>query len=252
MSEAQPPVTSVSVATPPTGPVAPASPTPEQGPESSRPEWLPEGFDTPEQLAAEYAKLKGGDPQQQTEQGQQQQAAPETPQDARALVTNLGLDFDQLSSHFMENKELPAEAYETFAKSGFSRTMVDSYLAGQLALQNTFRAEVLGAVGGETEFQNASEWASQNLNEAELKAYNEAVESGDINRAKLAVQGLVAKYHSVEGREPNLAEGAATTGAPAYESRAQMTSDMKDPRYKKDPAFRARVEKRIANSPNLF
>ena len=35
---------------------------------------------------------------------------------------------------------------------------------------------------------------------------------------------------------------------PRYESLAQLTSDMSDPRYAEDPAFRSKVAARLQNS----
>lgn len=48
----------------------------------------------------------------------------------------------------------------------------------------------------------------------------------------------------VSGAERKKAQDASDD----YQSKAQMTADMKDPRYKKDPAFRKQVEEKIGRS----
>jgi hypothetical protein len=68
--------------------------------------------------------------------------------------------------------------------------------------------------------------------------------------AKLAVAGVYQKFSAARPTEPKLFSGStsqATTGE-AYESVAQLTKDMATPEYKSDPAFRAKVQAKLARS----
>jgi len=63
------------------------------------------------------------------------------------------------------------------------------------------------------------------------------------------VSGLTQKYQAAEGVDPSLIGGQATnsTGG-TYDSWAQVTSDMRDPRYESDPAYRQTVTSKLARS----
>ena len=104
-------------------------------------------------------------------------------------------------------------------------------------------------VGGEESYNEMAQWASQNMTDAEKKAYNQAVNSPDMETVKLAVNSLQAKYQAANGTEPNLVQGKATPVVEqGYDSWAQVTEAMADPRYAKDPAYQAAVKAKIANS----
>ena len=80
-------------------------------------------------------------------------------------------------------------------------------------------------------------------------AYDTAVNSKDIETAKLAVVGLKAKFEKANGNEPNLVEGKATvSGQDGYKSWAEVTAAMSDDRYTKDPAYQALVQDKLAKS----
>jgi hypothetical protein len=177
---------------------------------------------------------------------------PATPpeNEVRDVLKESGLDFDELSQEFVTNKGTLTEAsYEKLGKAGFPRPLVDAYIQGQMALAEKRNEQVFAAVGGETEYDAMIQWASVNLSEAERKAYNTALDKTDIGQTMLAVEGLYAKYKKATGSTSDLIEptGIRTTGG-GYISMSQMTLDMKDPRYKVDPAFRQMVADKIRKS----
>ena len=93
------------------------------------------------------------------------------------------------------------------------------------------------------------EWAADNLSDGQVDAYNRAVNSGDMEETKFAVQGLRSMYEANQGVEParNLA-GQSRPSVDAYSSLAQMKADMADPRYSSDPAFRDQVASKLSRS----
>jgi len=106
-------------------------------------------------------------------------------------------------------------------------------------------ARIQASIGGEGEFNSMMEWAAEGLSDSEKNAFNKAV--NDEEGAEFAVQGLYARYKAQA--EPTLLKG--NTNAPsvgAYQSKAEMTADMHSQQYKKDPAFRAMVMRKIAKS----
>lgn len=103
-------------------------------------------------------------------------------------------------------------------------------------------------VGGEQAYNGMLEWAGNNLQPWEMDAFNDQIESLDAN-SMFAVQGLMARMQNDEGSPPMLYQGEPSPySAPKYDSLAQLTSAMSDPRYSSDPAFRMEVTNRLKNS----
>lgn len=170
-------------------------------------------------------------------------------EDAEDAADKAGLDFSALTAKYADKGELDDSDYEALDKAGIPRDTVENFIKGQEALARQYENEVLSAVGGREAYNDLSKWAAENLSEGQLKAYNEAVESGDVEKAQFAVEGLRAKFESANGREPTSRVSAQpSTKGPVYESRAEWVADMQDPRYWSDEGFRAKVERKFENS----
>jgi hypothetical protein len=103
---------------------------------------------------------------------------------------------------------------------------------------------VYQVAGSEEKYKEAVAWAGTNLPKADVEAFNKAI-LGDFNQQRFAVEALMGRFNAARGTSPNLLKGQAAPGGPeGYASREQMRADMSDPRYKKDPAFRAAVEEK--------
>lgn len=221
---------------------------------NERPGWLPEKFKSPEDMAAAYAalekKLSGN--QAQAPQATKQDAQNADIDQARDVVVGAGVDFDALSDEFNSTGALSDASYAALEAKGFHRELVDSFIAGQQAIAANYAAEVTSNVGGMEAYGEIVSWAKDNLTPDEIDAFNENVDSGNLTKAKLAVQGLKARYDAAVGTEPTLLGGdnAGTTGD-VFRSTAELTAAMKDPRYKKDPAYRADVQAKLGRS-NIY
>ena len=97
------------------------------------------------------------------------------------------------------------------------------------------------------------EWASTNLNAGEIEAYNTSINSGNMDQIQLTVQGLKSRYTAANGSEPKLISGdtSSANAGGRFDSVAQLTEAMRDPRYAKDAAFRKSVQNKLANSSIL-
>jgi len=220
---------------------------------AERPEWLPEKFKTPEDLANSYAalekKMSSGD-------SPDTPAVPETEiptSEASEVAENAGLDFDALQTEYQANQGLTDDTYESLAKSGIPREVVDSYIAGQEELATSMRTSMFDSVGGKETYTTMMEWASTNLNAGEVDAYNTTMNSGNTDQIQMSVLGLKARYTAANGSDPKLISGD-TTAANAggrFDSVAQLTEAMRDPRYAKDSAFRQSVQNKLSNSSIL-
>ena len=223
-------------------------------------EGLPEKFKSVEDLAKSYSELekKLGEqtPKEETvdpvsatklkEEAPKQENSLEIAEDA---VENAGLNFDTLAQEYAEKGQLGDESYKALEQSGIPRAYVDQFIAGQKAIGEQQTTNVKSMVGGEQAYNEMASWASKNMSDGEKKAYNAAVNSADMDTVKLAVDGLRAKYQAANGTEPSLMQGKATPVAEqGFESWAEVTAAMADPRYSKDPAYQEAVKQKLANS----
>jgi len=219
---------------------------PQEEPEvkEERPGWLPEKFRSAEEMAKAYSAL---------EQKQSKQAAETTTDEAREAVESAGVDFDALSTEYAENGELSEKAYEDLDKAGIPRRIVNSYIDAQLGQAEVAQQKAYDSVGGQENYQNMVGWASNNLSDSEIDAFNEAVNSGNPSSVELAINGLKARYESTEGVEParTIAGNVARNSGGVYRSLAELMTDMQSSEYKNDPAFRSDVERKLANSDVL-
>tara|TARA_R110002020_G_scaffold135892_2_gene303328 strand:+ start:1669 stop:2427 length:759 start_codon:yes stop_codon:yes gene_type:complete len=234
-------------------------PVEETKPTQSKPEGLPEKFNSVDELVKSYSELekKLGEQSQPTEQSvdpvskaEEKQEQPKSDLDiATKAVDSAGLNMETLSEEFAKDGKLADGSYKSLEKAGIPKEYVDRFIAGQQAIADQQSATVKNLVGGTEAYDSMSEWAGQNLTETEKQAYNTAVNSKDLEAVKLAVVGLKARYAQSTGSEPQLVEGKASpSGEQGFQSWAQVTQAMSDPRYAKDPAYQAEVKNKLANS----
>ena len=155
-------------------------------------------------------------------------------------------------SFFDEHGKLEDKHYEQLTQAGIPKEVVDSYIAAHKTNSQSHDEQLFKTVDGWDNYKQMSAWAADNLSDAELEAFNRAVDpKAPIEGGKLAVAGLYAKYKAAVGHRPTYIGGASndTTGVSGYASKAEMMKDMRDPRYKADPNFRNEVAKRLAVSP---
>ena len=166
---------------------------------------------------------------------------------AEEIAKDAGLDINQMQQWYSQNGQLSEEHYNALEKSGIPKEIVDQYIAGQEAQAEKYRDSIISKVGGQDSFSAMAEWAKVNMSEQEIAAYNKATSSADMAVVENAVLGLAYRYQSAVGKDPKLLGGQAA-GSSGFQSVAQLTEAMKDPRYEKDPAYRKDVQNRLANS----
>ena len=225
-------------------------------PKSEKPSWLPDKFHTPEDMVKAYGELetKLGKPQE--EKAEDSSEPPSKKEDdlsidkAEKAVESAGLDMTVLQQQYNEKGQLDESSYTSLEKAGIPKDYVDAFIKGQEAIASQTSNTIKQEVGGAEAYKNMTDWAGNALNEAEQTAYNNAVNSGDIEQTRLAVQGLNARYKSAEGIEPNLQTGSkpSASNSGAFRSWAEVTAAMGDARYSSDPAYRSDVQTKIKNS----
>ena len=113
-------------------------------------------------------------------------------------------------------------------------------------------SKIIKLVSGEENYAKAIEFAKTNLSDAEQKAFNDTLDTGSIEQVKFAVQAVATRAGiSAQAPQQMIDGDSVNINADAFESVAQITEAMNDPRYATDPAFRKKVEDKIARSTAL-
>ena len=221
--------------------------------QSDRPEWLPEKFKDPADMAKAYSELekKLGQPKEEaTEEPEQSETEAEDKEEqTEENVSEAYQTIAEASKEFFENDgQLSEETYNSLEKAGLPRDLVDSYAAGQQALLQSEEAQIKGVAGDQ--YDAMAEWANENLPQEEIDAFDEAVTGGTINQAKLAVQGLYARYQNATGSKPKLTQGNLSgTSTMPFKSMQELARAQSDPRYRSgDKAYHEEIDRRLSVS----
>ena len=226
-----------------TGPDAPtaSSEDVQDNQTTDRPEWLPEKFSSPEELAKSYAELE-----KKLSAPKDQQA--DAPEDGADKEQAQSASFEKFAEEYAKAGALSDESITELEKMGYPKEMVDTYLKGLQSTQAADAEAVMKVAGGESGYKELTDWAKDNLPESELQMYNQMV-SLTTDNAKMAVEWLMSKREAVEGNEPQLLQGKAAPAAKdEFRSTAEVVAAMKDPRYGKDPAYTKDVENKLGRS----
>jgi len=160
--------------------------------------------------------------------------------------------------YFANNNQLSKETIEKFTEMS-SQDLVNAYLkmtkdnpqAAQTEADiNTAQInKIQNSVGGEKEYNSLVTWASNNLAENEINAFDNLVGTGNADAIQLAVTAIKSKYDNANGYEGRMLTGkAAETRGDVYKSQAQLVKAMSDPRYDNDPAYRQDVIAKLERS----
>ena len=129
-----------------------------------RPEWLPEKFGSPEELAQAYQNLETEfhtrnqeEPQESYEEPMEAQEYEEgdevTSGNVDSFLESYGLDYQKFEQEFNETGGLSDAAYQALDEAGIPSQMVDNYLEGQLAMAEQIESNVYDSVGGQENYQ---------------------------------------------------------------------------------------------------
>lgn len=154
------------------------------------------------------------------------------------------------SNEWAEKGELSEGTLKNLEGVGISREMVAQYIQGQQAVISNLQSAAYGPFEGKEGYDEAANWAAQNLSEDEIKALDVQLTSNNPAIVKQGAQALAKRFAEEGDREPTTLRGGGNGGetGTVYRSRAEMIRDMRDPRYRKDAAFRKAVEDKLRRS----
>lgn len=186
-------------------------------------------------------------PQDQTQDQTQEQTQEQQTQDQQSQVS-----LRDVVNKYLSSGQVSESDYQALESQGITRDMVDMQLQGASQIQQQAETTAYQIAGGKEQYQAMIQWAANNVTKAQQHAYDRAVNSGDLGQVEMAVRALVSKYQEANGKVPS--RSLSSQGTPAdtqgdvYQSWQEVMRDMKDPAYKRDHAFRQKVEDRLARS----
>jgi hypothetical protein len=208
------------------------------------PDWIPEKFrqgsveEAMQKLAQSYGELE-----------RNRQGNKDGTDDSAGDGEVEEITMEDVIREYTEDGKLSDETYAALKEAGYDRGIVDGYVAGQVALGQQLATRVQAAAGGEEAYTAMLQWAKANWSDSQIEAFDRGVYSGDEGQTMMVVNALKAAYTAANGNSPKLLSGDGTGSATSgYASRAEMTAAMRDPRYKKDPAYRKQVEAKVGAS----
>jgi hypothetical protein len=165
------------------------------------------------------------------------------------------------TEYYNNESGLTPETYEKLSQLS-GKELLDSWIAytksqeqalAQQALNQADVDRVMTAVGGQNEYNQMLGWAKDNLNPAEVAAYDSVVNSNDPDAIYWAALGLKAKYTDSVGYEGKQITGKRTPATnEVFRSHAELARAIRDPRYRDDPAYRLDIETKLARSGQLM
>ena len=160
------------------------------------------------------------------------------------LQKKLGEPRDEVQSTEDESESTaPAEEEETSSESE----------ADVETLSEAQAQELMDMVGGDKAYKSMLDWAGDNFSKEEVEMYDGVMESGNPSAIFFAVQALQARYNDAVGSDGQLLTGrGAQNTDDSFKSQAELVAAMSDPRYDRDPAYRADLMRRLENSDVEF
>jgi len=209
-----------------------------------RPEWLPEKFKSGEDLAKAYDEL-------QKKLGAPKPVEPETPpQQEEQLPQIPGVNTAEISEYYDTNGKLEDSHYDTLAKAGFNRDMVDAYIAGIEAKREAHETQMYTTAGGKEQFQQMVDWASKSLEPKAINDLNALLTSTNAAHSIAGVTQLKSLYDAAVHTEPQLQTGVPGLrgGSDVYTTWSQVHEAQRDRRYGRDVQYTSDIDAKILRS----
>jgi|DEB0MinimDraft_6_1074348.scaffolds.fasta_scaffold00079_10 hypothetical protein len=210
-----------------------------------RPDWLPQKFKTPEDMARSYAELEkklGSNKQQQEEAVEQA---------TQESATNMDGLISSAETEFLENGgELSDSTYEQFEKMGVPRAVVDQVRDMRVAQAEQTRQQIINEFGGQESVDAMSTFAARNYDDGMIERLNGMLASNDLATVRMAMNQIRSDFQAqAPAQDPTRrVSGRSLPAIEGFRSQAEIIEAINDPRYRNDNAYREDVERRIGMS----
>jgi hypothetical protein len=198
-------------------------------------------FKSQEDLLAAYKELESKLGQPKTES---EKPVTEAPEDSESPSED-GFSAAKYEQEYAENGSLSDESYADLEKQGFSKAQVDAYIQGQKSYGESVRNAVYDAVGGQENYVEVVNWASDNMPPEIIKEYNDAVDSLDQAKMLRTLEYMNFKKNEAAPSAPRRLEGdAPAAGIQPFASKLEWQNAQSNRLYGKDAKYTNMVDQR--------
>ena len=159
-----------------------------------------------------------------------------------------GIDFNSAIKEYEDTGSLSQATIEALNKAGYPTEAIDAFIEGRRAMEERFTNAIFESVGGEKEYKNIVNWASQNLDKKSIDAFNQTIDGNNINAITLMLEGIRAKMIAKIGTANKSIYGGATapkSSPKGYSTKTEIIKAMSDPRYGRDAEYTRLVEQQM-------
>lgn len=209
------------------------------------------------EIAYKAEKAKAGESAEDDPEGASEESTEESPTEEESEVVTA---LKEASEEFHRNEGKLDEA--TIAKlaelpsADLIRAWQELQAQAPVAapITDAEATAIVTAVGGQEAYNQALQWAAENLSPEDRASYDQVITSGNKAATRFAVEALTNRYKAAVGFDGEQVSGgrAKTQGIKPYRSEAELRRDLANPLYQNDPAFRIDVENRLASSGELL
>ena len=215
-------------------------------------------FENAEELEKAYLEL-----QKKLSSGNDDDDTEITTNDEDEVESSPGVSLitDASNEYFSNNGKLSEETMQKFTEMS-STDLVNAYMEIQKNapapqgespdLTDAEMNQVYNSAGGEKAYQTMVNWASENIADKKLDAFNSIINNGDATAIQIAVAGLKSEYENANGYEGRMLSGKAARSVDSFRSQAEVVQAMSDPRYDRDPAYRQDLYDKLERSDLQF
>lgn len=180
---------------------------------------------------------------------QENPAPTETSEEATAQDEVGSFSVTKFEQEFAESGSLSEASYAELEKNGFSKAQVDAYINGQQYYGESVKNAVYESVGGQENYVEVINWASDNMPPEIIKEYNDAVDSLDQAKMLRTLEYMRFKKGESQPSAPRRLEGDAPAGGiQPYSSKVEWQNAQSNRLYGKDAKYTNMVDQRYLAS----
>ena len=215
-----------------------------------------------QELEKAYIELQGklGESKEDTETT----TTKEEPEEKPTLSEGATLITSASEEYFANDNKLSDETLAKFSAMS-SQDLIKAYMevqsspefqqqqAAPVEISEAQVNQIKNAAGGDAAYSNIINWSKANLPKEQLSAFDNVVDTGNVQAINLAVAGLKAQYDNANGVEGRMVTGKAPTNSgDVFRSQAELVAAMSDARYDRDPAYRQDIIEKLDRSDLEF
>ena len=233
--------------------------------EEGQNELLAGKYKNAQELEKAYVELqkKLGDNKKDSEDTEKVSAEDEKSEEESKFSEHATLINSASDEYFKNGNKLSDETMAKFASLS-SQDLIKAYMEVQSKAEPSQQVQaaeltesdinqIKNSAGGDAAYSSIINWAKSNLDQKQINAFDEVINTGSVQAIQLAVSGLKSEYDNANGVEGRMVTGkTAPQNKDVYRSQAELVRAMSDKRYDNDPAYRRDVIEKLERSDVEF